>query len=173
MSPAEIAQDRRWRIKAWVLTTLAPDTIAAVLARSMPPTISELLTLARKRAEECAGKCPSCGEPLPVAGTQARPPKRKSKPLTATKGRRSERGLSGRTRTAKNNAITDGATRHERTAVPAASEPWWSRAPRARAGISRISAASRRSQVFGFWISPRLLRPGSPVSDGRKRPFHL
>lgn len=85
LSPAEIAQERRWRIKAWVLTTLAPDTIAAVLARSMPPTISELHTLARKRAEECAGKCPSCGEPLPVAGPQARPPKRRSKPLTATK----------------------------------------------------------------------------------------
>jgi len=47
-SPAEIAEDRRWRIKAWVLTTLAPDTIAAILARSMPPTISELLTLARR-----------------------------------------------------------------------------------------------------------------------------
>jgi len=84
-SPAEIAEDRRWRLKAWVLTSLPTATIEAVFARPMPPTIGELLTLARERALEHAGKCPSCGETLPVAEPRARNAKRKSKPLTATK----------------------------------------------------------------------------------------
>lgn len=88
LSQTELAQDRRWRLKAWTLLVLGPDQVAAMFARSMPPTIAELIALARRRAEEYAGKCPSCGVSLPDAAPRARSVKRKSKskPFTATKG---------------------------------------------------------------------------------------
>jgi hypothetical protein len=63
---AEIAFDRRWYLKAWLLTVLPPDQIAAVLESPMPPTVAGLIELARRHAEQYADKCRYCGKPLPI-----------------------------------------------------------------------------------------------------------
>ena len=71
IAAAKLAQNRRWMLKAWLLSVLPGDEMARLMTAPMPPTIGELHALARQRAEEHAGKCASCGAVLPIAGATA------------------------------------------------------------------------------------------------------
>jgi hypothetical protein len=77
---AKIAFDRRWYLKAWLLTVLPPDQIAAVLESPMPPTVTGLIELARGYAEQYAEKCRHCGKPLPVERKARKRKSRKPRP---------------------------------------------------------------------------------------------
>jgi hypothetical protein len=83
LSPADLAaqaivRERQLRLRVWVLLVLPADEIGAILQSSTPPTITQLVALARKRAEVYAGKCSNCGVALPTErGT--RPKKRRKR----------------------------------------------------------------------------------------------
>lgn len=66
LTAAEIARERQWRLRAWVMLVLRRDEMAAILQSPMPPTIAELVALARKRAAEQADRCTICGHPVPI-----------------------------------------------------------------------------------------------------------
>jgi hypothetical protein len=66
LSPAELAAERRLRLRAWVLLSLPAEEIGAILQSSMPPTIAGLIAHVRKRVEETAARCAHCGGVLPV-----------------------------------------------------------------------------------------------------------
>jgi hypothetical protein len=82
LTPVEVAANRKWTWKAWLLTVLPSDQIAAALESPMPPTITELLERAKREAVKHAGKCPHCGKPLPVE--LAAKPKKRKKPKVFT-----------------------------------------------------------------------------------------
>jgi hypothetical protein len=77
---AEFAFDRKWRLKAWVISSLPPEEIVAIMESPMPPTVAGLIELARRYAEQHADKCQHCGKPLPIERKRKR---RKRQPLKA------------------------------------------------------------------------------------------
>lgn len=66
LTQAELAAERRLTLKCWVMLTLPPDEVGAILLSSSPPTVAELIARARQYAAQFAGRCAHCGEPLPV-----------------------------------------------------------------------------------------------------------
>jgi hypothetical protein len=65
LTPAEIAAQRRLTLRCWVISVLEPAEIGAILSSPRPPTITQLIALARQRATE--HPCPHCGK-LPTKG---------------------------------------------------------------------------------------------------------
>ena len=63
----EIAANRKIMLKCWLLLVLPAAEIEAALLSPMPPTVTELIARARKRAAElaAAGTCSHCGGALP------------------------------------------------------------------------------------------------------------
>jgi len=58
---SEIAAQRRLMLRCWVMSVLPPAEIAAILSSTTPPTVTELIALARQRAAEIPWACPHCG----------------------------------------------------------------------------------------------------------------
>jgi hypothetical protein len=60
----EVAAQRRLMLRCWVMSILPPAEIAAILSSPMPPTITELIAVARQRAAETPWTCPHCHKPF-------------------------------------------------------------------------------------------------------------
>ncbi len=66
LTTTELGAERRLTLRAWVMLTLPQAEIVEILQSAMPPTVGELVALARKRAAEHAGSCALCGQSLPI-----------------------------------------------------------------------------------------------------------
>ena len=61
------AAQRRLDLAAFVLRAIPPDEFMAIMRTPRPPSIAELVTLARQYVAEIP--CPHCGAPLPLPTT--------------------------------------------------------------------------------------------------------
>jgi hypothetical protein len=64
------AERRRLELLAFVLKVIPPDELMACMSAPRPPSIPELISLARDRAAETPWTCPHCHKPFTQGESQ-------------------------------------------------------------------------------------------------------